>query len=76
MGQHVWLLLATVLTELLVILKWSSQGDGHGPMYPAPFPAPVKWGWGIGLAVVGIYPVVAVSAFPFSPCWNETLMDG
>lgn len=23
MGQHVWLLLATVVTELLVIFKWS-----------------------------------------------------
>ncbi|KAJ7464727.1 phosphatidylserine synthase 2 [Mycena galericulata] len=52
MGQHVWLLLATVLTELLVILKWSKG------LFPAPFPTAVKVGWALGLAVVGVYPVV------------------
>ncbi|KAJ7506718.1 PSS-domain-containing protein [Mycena galericulata] len=54
MGQHVWLLLATVLTELLVILKWSKG------LFPAPFPTAVKVGWALGLAVVGVYPVVKV----------------
>ncbi|KAJ7364878.1 phosphatidylserine synthase 2 [Mycena albidolilacea] len=52
MGQHVWLLLATVLTELLVIVKWSTG------QYPAPFPKPVKVGlWTLGLSVVVVYPM-------------------
>ncbi|KAF8329460.1 phosphatidyl serine synthase-domain-containing protein [Cantharellus anzutake] len=36
MGQHAWLLLATVLTELLIIVKF-----GRG-QFPEPFPTPVK----------------------------------
>ena len=59
MGQHVWLLLATIITELLVILKWS-QGQ-----FPAPFPLAVKWGWGIGATLLVIYPIVQVSFFFF-----------
>jgi hypothetical protein len=55
MGQHVWLLLATVLTELLVIVKWSTG------QYPAPFPKPVKVGlWTLGLGVVVVYPMYQV----------------
>ena len=55
MGQHVWMLLATVATELLVILKWSKG------QFTEPFPAPVKWGWAIGLTLLTIYPIVQVS---------------
>ncbi|KAJ7133543.1 phosphatidyl serine synthase-domain-containing protein [Mycena epipterygia] len=52
MGQHVWLLLATVATELLVITKWSKG------QFPAPTPAKVKWGWGIGAVLLVLYPIV------------------
>ncbi|KAJ7820270.1 phosphatidyl serine synthase-domain-containing protein [Mycena leptocephala] len=52
MGQHVWLLLATVVTELLVIFKWSKG------QFPTPLPRAVKIGWGIGLAMLVGYPVV------------------
>ena len=55
MGQHVWLLLATILTELLVITKWSKG------QYPAPLPTKVKWGWIIGVTLLVLYPIVQVS---------------
>lgn len=54
MGQHVWLLLATILTELLVIKKWSKG------LFLEPFPAAVKWGWGIGGGLLVLYPIVQV----------------
>ncbi|KAF8956530.1 phosphatidylserine synthase 2 [Flammula alnicola] len=50
MGQHVWLLLATVITELLVITKWSKG------QFPAPLPSKVKWGWAIGAILLVLYP--------------------
>ncbi|KAJ7019432.1 phosphatidyl serine synthase-domain-containing protein [Mycena alexandri] len=52
MGQHVWLLLATVATEDLVIIKWSKG------QFPAPLPRAVKWGWSVGLGILVLYPVV------------------
>lgn len=52
MGQHVWLLLATVLTEVLAITKW---GKGQ---YPNQMPRKVKLGLGIGLALLVIYPTI------------------
>ncbi|KAK7054439.1 hypothetical protein VNI00_003637 [Paramarasmius palmivorus] len=52
MGQHVWLLLATILTELLAIFKWSKG------MFPEPFPASVRWGWTIGGVLLVLYPIV------------------
>lgn len=52
MGQHVWLLLATILTELLVIKKWS-QGQ-----FPEPLPKKVKWGWAFGAALLVLYPTL------------------
>ena len=55
MGQHCWLLLATVLTELLVITKWS-QG-----MFQEPLPVLVKWGWIVGGTALVLYPTVRVS---------------
>lgn len=59
MGQHVWILLATVATEFLVILKWS-QGQ-----FPEPFPAKVKYAWALGGTVLVVYPLLRVrfSAF-------------
>lgn len=56
MGQHVWLLLATIATELLVIKKWSKG------MF-APFPKTVKLGWAIGVALLVSYSVMQVR------CW-------
>ncbi|KAJ8079905.1 hypothetical protein AAF712_010811 [Marasmius tenuissimus] len=52
MGQHVWLLLATIGTELLVIFKWSKG------QFPTPFPATVKWGWTIGSIFLILFPIV------------------
>jgi len=52
MGQHVWLLLATVATELLVIAKWSKG------QFPEPLPTKVKWGWTIGAFLLVLYPTV------------------
>jgi len=52
MGQHVWLLMATVGTEMLVIIKWS-QGQ-----FPEPLPNHVKWAWGLGGALLVLYPTV------------------
>ncbi|KAB5595898.1 hypothetical protein CTheo_662 [Ceratobasidium theobromae] len=50
MGQHVWLLLATVLTELLIIVKWSRG------MFSEPFPTHIKIAWSIGGALLVAYP--------------------
>ena len=55
MGQHVWLLLATICTELLVITKWS-QGQ-----FPEPLPKQVKWAWALGASLLVLYPTVRVS---------------
>ncbi|KAH7919004.1 PSS-domain-containing protein [Leucogyrophana mollusca] len=52
MGQHVWLLLATVLTELLVITKWSKG------QFEAPLPLHIKWAWSIGGILLVLYPAV------------------
>ena len=54
MGQHVWLLLATVGTEMLVIIKWS-QGQ-----FPEPLPNRVKWAWETGGVLLVLYPIVRV----------------
>jgi phosphatidylserine synthase 2 len=55
MGQHTWLLLATILSELLVIIKWS-QG-----LFPEPMPGKIK----LFLSILGFllvaYPTVQVS---------------
>ncbi|KAH6912651.1 phosphatidylserine synthase 2 [Coprinopsis sp. MPI-PUGE-AT-0042] len=52
MGQHVWLLLATILTELLVITKWS-QGQ-----FSEPLPSTVKWGWAMAALILTLYPTI------------------
>ena len=59
MGQHVWLLLATIITELLVITKWSKG------QFPNPLPLTVKWGWALGATLLVLYPIVQVSFFFF-----------
>lgn len=58
MGQHVWLLLATIGTELLVIAKWS-QGQ-----FPEPLPTRVRWAWSIGAFLLVLYPTVRVRGLP------------
>jgi hypothetical protein len=55
MGQHVWLLLATIGTELLAIVKWSKG------QFPAPFPTPVRYAWLVGAALLVLYPIGQVS---------------
>lgn len=57
MGQHCWLLLATVITEILVITKWSKG------QFPEPLPTRVKWGWTIGATLLVLYPIVQVRSF-------------
>lgn len=54
MGQHAWLLLATIGTELLVIMKWSRG------LYPEPFPLTVKWGLGLLATAIVVYPAIKV----------------
>lgn len=55
MGQHVWLMLATIGTELLAIIKWS-QGQ-----FPTPLPTQVWFAWLAGAAMLVLYPVGQVS---------------
>ncbi len=54
MGQHVWLLLATIGTEMLAITKWS-QGQ-----FPEPLPRSVRWAWAVGATLLVLYPTVRV----------------
>ncbi|PAV17421.1 phosphatidylserine synthase 2 [Pyrrhoderma noxium] len=51
MGCHVWLLLATVITELVVIRKWSKN------QFSEPFPTHIKWAWSFGSALLIMYPL-------------------
>jgi hypothetical protein len=55
MGQHVWLLLATILTELLVITKWSKG------QFTEPLPMHIRWAWAIGGILLVLYPALRVS---------------
>ena len=57
MGQHVWLLLATIITEILVIRKWSKG------QFPNPVPLTVKWCWAIGATLLVLYPTIQVSFY-------------
>ncbi|KAG1798059.1 phosphatidyl serine synthase-domain-containing protein [Suillus plorans] len=52
MGQHVWLLLATILTELLVITKWGKD------RFREPLPLYVRWAWMIGGILLVLYPAI------------------
>jgi len=51
MGQHVWLLIATIVTEFLVITKWSKG------IFMEPTPQPVKLGWTVGAVLLILYPI-------------------
>ena len=64
MGQHVWLLIATIVTELLVITKWSKG------IFIEPTPQPVKLGWIVGVVLLILYPITQVcllSPLPLLP---------
>ncbi|OMJ30094.1 Phosphatidylserine synthase 2 [Smittium culicis] len=50
-GIHAWLMGATILTELLIIFKFSS-GE-----FTNPFPKHVVYGWSIAFSLVTLYPV-------------------
>jgi hypothetical protein len=63
MGQHVWLMLATIGTELLVIVKWS-QGQ-----FPAPLPPLVRVAWSIGALLLVLYPISQVSVHVTLPLY-------
>jgi len=52
MGQHFWLLLAMIITELLIIKKWSRG------MFLNPTPTHVKIGWTIGSVLLVGYPAL------------------
>ena len=54
MGCHVWLLLATVITELVVLRKWSKN------QFSEPFPTHIKWAWSFGSALLIMYPLAKV----------------
>lgn len=60
MGSHVWLLLATVVTELVVIRKWSKD------QFLVPFPEYIKWAWSIGAVLLTLYPLTKVCNTSFS----------
>ncbi|EJC98958.1 phosphatidylserine synthase 2 [Fomitiporia mediterranea MF3/22] len=51
LGCHAWLLWATVLTELVVIRKWSKD------QFPEPFPRYIKLAWSIGSVLLILYPL-------------------
>ena len=55
MGAHAWLLLATIVTELLVIRKWGRA------VFTQPFPLHIKWGLSIGVSLLVLYPVTKAS---------------
>lgn len=54
MGQHVWLLLATICTEFLAITKWSKG------QFPESLPNRVKWAWTLGATLLVLYPTIRV----------------
>ena len=70
MGQHVWLLLATIATELLAITKW---GQGQ---FPEPLPTSVRWAWTGGALLLVLYPTVRVRRLAhlrFVTLWQSRL---
>jgi phosphatidylserine synthase 2 len=67
MGQHVWLLLATIGTELLTIAKWSKG------QFPEPMPKAVVYSWTFGAILLVLYPTVRVSHSPSVPCQSVSV---
>lgn len=62
MGQHCWLLLATILTEDLAILKWSKG------QFPEPMPQKVVYAWTVGGTLLVLYPILNVCTLFLAPC--------
>ncbi|KZV66840.1 PSS-domain-containing protein [Peniophora sp. CONT] len=52
MGQHCWLLLATIITEDLAIFKWSKG------QFPEPMPQKVVYAWTVGGTLLVLYPIL------------------
>ena len=69
MGQHVWLLIATIVTELLVITKWS-QG-----MFTTPTPHSVKFGLTAGAILLILYPTMQVRGLPRPRYSDPTILS-
>ena len=69
MGQHVWLLIATIVTELLVITKWS-QG-----LFPTPTPPSVKFGLTAGAILLILYPIMQVRNSPHPRYSDLTILS-
>jgi hypothetical protein len=67
MGQHAWLLTATICTELLCIVKWSKG------QFNDPFPTHIKWMLGLGISMLVFYPITRVS---ISLVFHLTKPDG
>ena len=63
MGQHVWLMIATIATEVLIIVKW---GD-----FPKPCPRNVKLFLGTVVAFLVVYPTVKFGV----PKWRSYRLD-
>ena len=61
MGAHAWLLLATVVTELVLILKWSKG------QFAEPFPKHIKIGCAFGVSLLVAYPLMKVSYVVIDP---------
>jgi len=52
MGQHAWLLAATICTELLCIVKWTKG------LFPEPFPTHIRFFLSFGCALLVVYPLI------------------
>lgn len=63
------MLLATIGTELLVILKFS-RGQ-----FSEPFPPMVKQGWALGAFLLVLYPAVKARTFDFDTCHLSILIS-
>jgi len=63
MGSHAWLLYATVILELLCVIKWST-GE-----FPDPAPLSVKVFWTVFLSLLVLYPSVKFGY----PAWKRRL---
>ncbi|MBW0512674.1 hypothetical protein O181_052389 [Austropuccinia psidii MF-1] len=61
MGSHVWLSMATVILELLIVVKWS-KGE-----FPTPMPIKVKIFWSIALFGLILYPTLKFAI----PSWRN-----
>lgn len=62
MGSHAWLSMATVILELLIVVKWS-KGE-----FTKPIPTPVRYFWTIAIGSLIIYPVAKFAI----PSWTQS----